>query len=61
MSLLFLGAPDYRIHAQDLAAMKREFDGLNRETSRSVLATYQSRKHASPDIDFRRLPQLHGR
>ena len=61
MSLLFLGAPDHRIHARDLETMKQEFDGLNRETSRSVLATYQSRRHASPDTDFRRLPQLHGR
>jgi Uncharacterised protein conserved in bacteria (DUF2336) len=60
MSLLFLGATDHRIHAQDLEAMKREFDGLNRETSRSVLETYQSRKH-STDSDFRHLPQLHDR
>jgi len=61
MSILFLAAPDHRIHAQDLERMKRDFDGLNRETSRSVLQAYQSRKHASTDPDTRRLPQLHGR
>jgi len=61
MSLLFLGAPDHRIHAQELEETKRQFEGLNRETSRSVLQTYQSRKHAAAaDIDERRLPQLHG-
>jgi uncharacterized protein (DUF2336 family) len=61
MSLLFLGAPDHRIHGRDLEALKREFDGLNKETSRSVLETYKSRKHASADSDERRLPELHGR
>ena len=60
MSLLFLGAPDHRILAQDLDEMKREFDRLNVETSRSVLRTYQSRKQAvAADSDDRRLPQLH--
>jgi uncharacterized protein (DUF2336 family) len=61
MSLLFMAAPDHRIHARDLEALKREFDGLNKETSRSVLETYKSRKHASTDSDERRLPELHGR
>jgi len=60
MSLLFLGAPDHRIHAQHLGTMKRDFDELNQETSRSVLETYKSRKHASIETDQGRLPQLHG-
>jgi uncharacterized protein (DUF2336 family) len=60
MSLLFLGATDHRIKAQDLEAMKREFAGLNVETSQSVLRAYQSRKQAvADDSDDRRLPQLH--
>jgi uncharacterized protein (DUF2336 family) len=60
MSLLFLGAPDHRILSNDLEDMKREFAGLNVETSRSVLRTYQSRKQAvAADSDQRRLPQLH--
>ena len=61
MSLLFLGAPDHRIQSQDLQNMKQEFDGLNIETCRSVLRTYQSRKQAAAAVsDDRRLPQLHG-
>ena len=61
MALLFLGAPDYRIYAQDLEEMKRDFYGLNRETSRSVLLTYKSRRQAAAgDSDSRRLPHLHG-
>ena len=60
MALLFLGAPDHRIMAHDLEAMKREFAGLNVETSRSVLKAYQSRKQAVAEgSDDRRLPQLH--
>jgi hypothetical protein len=60
MSLLFLGAPDHRIVARDLEDMKREFSGLNIETCRSVLRTYQSRKQAvAADSDKQRLPQLH--
>jgi uncharacterized protein (DUF2336 family) len=60
MSLLFLGAPDHRITSQDLESMKREFAGLNVETSRSVLETYKSRrKAAAADYDDRRLAQLH--
>ena len=60
MSLLFLGAPDHRIVAHELQAMKQEFDGLSTETSRSVLKTYQSRKQAvAADSNERRLPQLH--
>jgi len=37
MSLLFLGAANYRITAGDLDGMKREFVRLNVETSRQVL------------------------
>jgi uncharacterized protein (DUF2336 family) len=60
LSLLFLGAPDHRIVSQDLDIMRREFADLNVETSRSVLKTYQSRKHAAAaDSGERRLPQLH--
>jgi uncharacterized protein (DUF2336 family) len=46
MSLLFLGAPNYRITAGDLDGMKREFVRLNVETSKQVLKVYQSRKEA---------------
>ena len=60
MSLLFLGAPDHRINAQRLEGLKREFDTLKRETCRSVLQTYQSRKQAvAAEAGDRRLPQLH--
>jgi uncharacterized protein (DUF2336 family) len=60
MSLLFLGAPDHRIVSQDLDRMRREFAGLNIETSRSVLKAYRSRRHAAAAAsDERRLPQLH--
>jgi uncharacterized protein (DUF2336 family) len=61
MSLFFLGAADHRIQARDLEALKLEFDGLNKETSRSFLETYRSRKYALADSDKRRLPELHGR
>jgi uncharacterized protein (DUF2336 family) len=60
MSLLFLGAPDHRITAQDLNNMKVDYDRLNVETSRSVLKFYQSRKKAADaDSGPGRLPQLH--
>ncbi len=60
MSLLFLGAPDHRIASQALDGLRVEFAGLNIETCRSVLETYQSRRHAAAaDSDQRRLPQLH--
>jgi len=60
MSLLFLAAPDYRIAAQELARLEREFADLNSETSKSVLKFYQTRKRASADAaSERRLPQLH--
>jgi hypothetical protein len=44
MSLLFLGAKGHRITAGDLREMATEYDCINPETSRSVLAFYQSRK-----------------
>jgi uncharacterized protein (DUF2336 family) len=60
MSLLFLGAKDHRISAQDLDGMREEFARLNHETSRSVLNFYQSRRNATAaDSGQRRLPQLH--
>jgi uncharacterized protein (DUF2336 family) len=60
MSLLFLGAPDHRIASQHLDDLRREFAGLNAETSRSVLKLYRSRKQAAAaDSDERRLPQLY--
>ena len=60
MSLLFLGAKDHRISADDLDGKREEFARLNHETSRSVLKLYRSRKSAAgADSDQRRLPQLH--
>jgi len=47
MALLFLGAKDHRITAQDLNELESEFNRLNIETSRSVLKFYQSRKNAA--------------
>jgi uncharacterized protein (DUF2336 family) len=44
MALLFLGAKDHRITANDLRSLENDYDRLNIETSRSVLALYQSRK-----------------
>jgi uncharacterized protein (DUF2336 family) len=47
MSLLFLGAPNYRITAGDLDEMKRGFSRLKVETSKQVLKAYQSRKETA--------------
>jgi uncharacterized protein (DUF2336 family) len=59
MSLLFLGAKDHRITAQDLKDLEREFSRLNVETSRSVLEFYQSRKNAGVgDSGLKRQPAL---
>jgi uncharacterized protein (DUF2336 family) len=59
MSLLFLGAKDHRITAQDLNDLEAEFGRLNVKTSQSVLEFYQSRKNAgSVDSDVRRQPAL---
>lgn len=45
MALLFLGAKDHRITGNDLRDLENEYSRLNIETSRSVLAFYQSRKN----------------
>ncbi len=44
MALLFLGAKDHRITANELRELESEYGRLNVETSRSVLEFYQSRK-----------------
>ncbi len=60
MSLLFLGAANYRITAGDLDNMKREFLRLNIDTSKRVLKVYQSRKETAVDASSHHpLPQLH--
>jgi uncharacterized protein (DUF2336 family) len=48
MSLLFLGAKDHRISARDLADLKEEHEGLNAETSLSILKFYESRISGVP-------------
>ena len=58
MSLLFLGAQGYCMSARDLDSKRDEYARLNRETSRSVLRFYQSRKNAAgADSDQHRSPQ----
>jgi uncharacterized protein (DUF2336 family) len=47
MALLFLGAKDHRITANELRDLENDFARLNIETSRSVLAFYQSRKNGT--------------
>jgi uncharacterized protein (DUF2336 family) len=60
MALLFLGAKDHRITAQDLNNLENEFGRLTTETSRSVLEFYQSRKNAvGADSGLRRPAPLH--
>jgi len=60
MALLFLGAKDHRIKAQDLEKLKEEFGRLDTRASREVLSYYRSRKYSAVnDTDLRRLPQLH--
>lgn len=60
MSLLFLGAPDHRISAQELDALSNDFSRLGTEAAQSVLSFYRARKHASAvGSKSRRLPQLH--
>ena len=51
MSLLFLGAKDHRITAQELRELESEFGRLNVDTSRSVLEFYRSRKNADGVAD----------
>jgi uncharacterized protein (DUF2336 family) len=60
MSLLFLGAKDHRITAQDLTDLENELGRLNVKTSRSVLEFYQSRKSAGgADSSLKRPALLH--
>jgi uncharacterized protein (DUF2336 family) len=62
MSLLFLGAKDHRITAQDLQDLESQFGRLNIETSRSVLKLYQSRKNAgAADSGVKRVASLGAR
>ena len=56
MSLLFLGAPNYRITAGDLDRMKIDFHRLNNETCLRVLSVYRSRKEVAAN-DSGTLPQ----
>lgn len=49
MSLLFLGAPNYRITAGDLERMQNDFRKLNVETSKHVLSVYRSRSDSSTE------------
>jgi len=59
MALLFLGAKDHRITANELRDLEGEFDRLNVKTSRSVLEFYQSRKNAGDtDAGPKRQPAL---
>ncbi len=44
MSLLFLGAPDFKLPAQRLEALKVKFSRLTVQTAQSVVKLYQSRK-----------------
>jgi hypothetical protein len=47
MSLLFLGAPNYRITAGDLDLIKVDFVRLKLDTCLRVLTVYRSRKQAA--------------
>src|ERR1700761_2699449 len=59
MSLLFLGAKEHRLTAQELTAAEREFNRLTVEPSQIVLEFYQSRKSAvGYDSDVNRQPLL---
>jgi hypothetical protein len=61
MALLFLGAKDHRITAQDLRDLESEYGRLNIGTSRSVLAFYQSRKNggaAEPVVNGQPAPAV---
>jgi hypothetical protein len=47
MSLLFLGAPNHKISANDLDAMEVKFSRLKFETAQNVIQLYRSRKAES--------------
>ena len=51
MALLFLGAKDHRITASELKRLETDYENLNIETTRSVLAFYQSRKNGTAPLD----------
>lgn len=51
MALLFLGAKDHRITASELKRLETDYGNLNIETTRSVLAFYQSRKNGTAPLD----------
>jgi uncharacterized protein (DUF2336 family) len=59
MALLFLGAKDHRITAQDLRDLESEYGRLNIATSRSVLAFYQSRKNGAAAEPGETQPMAH--
>jgi len=59
MALLFLGAKDHRITANDLRTLETDYSRLNIETSRSVLAFYQSRKNGTAPLDASMAAALH--
>ncbi len=59
MALLFLGAKDHRITASDLKTLENDYNRLNSETSRSVLAFYQSRKNGTAPLDASMAAALH--
>jgi len=59
MALLFLGAKDHRITASDLKTLENDYSRLNSETSRSVLAFYQSRKNGTAPLDASMAAALH--
>lgn len=47
MSLLFLGAPNYKLSAHDLDALEARFSRLTTDTAQGVIRLYQSRKAAA--------------
>jgi hypothetical protein len=52
MSLLFLGAPNHKISANDLDAMETKFSRLTPETAQNVIELYRSRKaHSRRRVD----------
>ncbi len=48
MAILFLGAPDHKISADKLDALKAKFARLTTETAQSVIRLYRSRKAQGP-------------
>jgi uncharacterized protein (DUF2336 family) len=48
MSLLFLGAPDYKMYGRDLDELSRKFSRLKIETAQSIIGLCHSRKTQQP-------------